>query len=80
MNIVEGYVVNPENKWCNPFALGEPKYSTKVNFVEHFNHISPHIEIPSSWFLGIFISFCQVRQKQRERAESLVVATNNTES
>ena len=30
MNIVEGYVVNPENEWCNPFALGEPKYSTKV--------------------------------------------------
>ena len=31
MNIVEGYVVNPENKWCGSFALGEPKYSTKVN-------------------------------------------------
>ena len=31
MNIVEGYVVNPENDWCDPFALGEPKYSTKVN-------------------------------------------------
>ena len=31
MNIVEGYVVNPENAWCDPFALGEPKYSTKVN-------------------------------------------------
>ena len=30
MNIVEGYVVNPDNEWCNPFALGEPKYSTKV--------------------------------------------------
>ena len=35
MNIVEGYVVNPENEWCNPFALGEPKYSTKVkDFLE----------------------------------------------
>lgn len=50
MNIVEGYVVNPEKGWCTPFALGEPKYSTKV------------------------------RQKQRERAKSAVVATNNTES
>ena len=30
MNIVEGYVVNPEKEWCNPFALGEPQYSTKV--------------------------------------------------
>ena len=30
MNIVEGYVVKTENEWCTPFALGEPKYSTKV--------------------------------------------------
>ena len=41
MNIVEGYVVNPENEWCNPFALGEPKYSTKVQVFKHFNQISP---------------------------------------
>ena len=38
MNIVEGYVVNPENEWCNPFALGEPKYSTKV---KAFSEIPP---------------------------------------
>ena len=37
MNIVEGYVVNPENKWCDSFALGEPKYSTKVNFNQIIN-------------------------------------------
>ena len=61
MNIVEGYVVNPEKEWCNPFALGEPKYSTKVNVLKAFQSN-------------------QVRQKQRERAESAVVATNNTES
>ena len=41
MNIVEGYVVNPEKGWCNPFALGEPKYSTKVKVLKHFNQISP---------------------------------------
>ena len=63
MNIVEGYVVNPENEWCNPFALGEPKYSTKViDFSED----------PSK----DFHFFSQVRQKQKERAESLV-ATNS---
>ena len=65
MNIVEGYVVNPEKEWCNPFALGEPKYSAKVNVLKAFQSN---------------FSFCQVRQKQRERAESAVVATNNTES
>ena len=30
MNIVEGYVVNPDNEWCKPFALGEVNYSNKV--------------------------------------------------
>ena len=68
MNIVEGYVVNPDNEWCNPFALGEPKYSTKVKVLT-WMYFS---EDPSK----DFHFFSQVRQKQRERAESLV-ATNN---
>ena len=65
MNIVEGYVVKTENEWCTPFALGEPKYSSKAkNTVIFFT------------FFGF--SFLQVREKQRERAESSVINTNNT--
>ena len=39
MNIVEGYVVKTENEWCTPFALGEPKYSTKVKKTQLFYDI-----------------------------------------
>ena len=45
MNIVEGYVVKTENEWCTPFALGEPKYSTKVKkkqlFFDIFGNFNP---------------------------------------
>ena len=28
--LVEGYLIDPSNPWCNPFAISEPSFTKKV--------------------------------------------------